>query len=44
MKTILSAFKHCNPSSEVVLWCADLGLRDAGPNVLSAVEVLVFAC
>lgn len=44
MKTILSAFKHCNPSSGIVLWCADLGQRNAGLNVLSAVEVLVFAC
>lgn len=35
MKTILSAFKHCNLSNGVVLWCADLGLRDSGPNVLS---------
>lgn len=35
MKAILSAFKHCNLSNGVVLWCADLGLRDSGPNVLS---------
>lgn len=40
MKTILSAFKHCNPSNGLVLWCADLGLSDSD----LAMEVLVFAC